>query len=199
MSDIITIDTAQAVTTSKQNTIEPFPLVSEEELSKYDNNTKEFDFTTSDAKEFADRLKQTAMLHRAFGVAAPQCGFPLRVFAFGAETEYQVMFNPVILNRSEETTIMEEGCLSFPFLVLNVVRPKEVTVKFQNELGEEKTLTFSGISSKIIQHEFDHLDGITFKERTKPLALKTGLKRREKQIKKFAQQIMSQRIMKGEK
>lgn len=193
MNDFYVYDTENVVKEKNNDPIyQPYQLL-EENNPELKKQAKDFDFAEQDAKEIFNRLKATAKLHNAFGLAAPQCGIPYKVFVYGAEGEYNVMFNPEIIGFSDETVIMEEGCLSFPFLILNIVRPKDVTVKFQNENAEQMLLTFSGISSRIIQHEFEHLNGVLFITKAKPLALKNGFKKRDKYIKKFARQIVSKR------
>lgn len=192
MSEMISIDTGNGFQTATKITkFEPYKLVSEDDdvlklvAPKYD-----FDAETGH-KELAERLIETIKVHRAFGLAAPQCGISKRVFVIGAEDEYIPMFNPEILSSSVENTHMEEGCLSFPFMFISITRPKEIFVKYQNERGERKELKLQGISAKVFQHELDHLNGITFQNRAKPLALKMANKRREKQIKKFAKELLN--------
>lgn len=196
MSELITIDTGVAEpTATRVKLFEPYKLVEEHE-KVLKTKCSEFDFSSrTDAKEISGRLTETLKLHRAYGIAAPQCGISDRVIVIGAEDEYIVMFNPVILYKSDETVHLEEGCLSFPFMTISITRPKTIRVKFQTVDGERKELTFDGISSRIVQHEIDHIDGITFNKVAKPLALKMALKKREKQIKQFARNIVSQRMI----
>jgi len=200
MSEIISIDTGNGLQTATKITkFEPFKLVAEDsEILR--NVVPEYDFDKeSDSKELSERLIETIKLHRAFGLAAPQCGVSKRVFVIGAEDEYIVMFNPEILSSSIEETHMEEGCLSFPFMFLSITRPKQIFVKYQNKNGENKEIKLDGISAKVFQHELDHLNGITFQKRAKPLALKMATKRREKQIKKFARELLYSGMLNPEK
>lgn len=192
MNDIITFDTQQLVADSNKEVFEPYKLVGEEDPILKQISEK-FDFKNDDAKEIAGRLTETIKVHRALGLAAPQCGISKRVIVIGAEGEYTVMFNPEITEKSKETVVFNEGCLSFPFMLLSIVRPKEIFVKFQDVEGEEKSFTLHGISSRIVQHECDHLNGITFDMVAKPLSLKMGLKKREKQIKNFAKELVNQK------
>ena len=80
---------------------------------------------------------------------------------------------------------MAEGCLSFPLLGLHISRPTQIDVKYQDFNGEEHTKTFNGISARIFQHELDHLNGIVYTSRTKPLALQMSLRKRDKLVKKL--------------
>lgn len=192
MDKMLTIDTQEAAKTATRikTVYEPYKLVSEDDKVLYEA-TREYKFDGSiNSSELAARLKETLKTHRAFGLAAPQCGLPYRVFVFGAEEEYIVAFNPKIIKSSIETLHIEEGCLSFPFLTLSITRPKEITVQYQNEFGEVIEKEFSGITARIFLHEFDHLNGVTFNKVAKPMSLKMGLKRREKQIKQFAKEMM---------
>lgn len=195
--EFVTIDTGNPEIT-KIRKYEPYKLVSEEDECLY-KKTEVFQFDGNfDPVELSERLIETIKLHRAYGLAAPQCGLNFRVFVMGAEDEYLTIFNPEILSSSEELLHMEEGCLSFPFLVLSISRPKEINVKYQDENGVYITKTFAGISARIFQHEMDHLNGITFNKVAKPLALKMSLKKREKQIKRFAKELLMQRKVKNE-
>lgn len=196
MNDIITFDTEKMVGIKK--TYQPYDLVPETHAI-LKQKAVPFDFNKENAEEVSGRLKATAEKTRAFGVAAPQCNLPYRVFAVGAENDYFTLFNPEIIFSSKETVILEEGCLSFPFLILNVVRPKEVTVRFQDEKGEVRVLTLEGLSARIVQHEFDHLEGVTFDTKAKPLALQQGRKKREKNMKRYARNLAIQRKIQNEK
>lgn len=103
------------------------------------------------------------------GLAAPQVGIVQRFLVMmNPETsEIYRMINPKILSKSDETCVMEEGCLSvlgadnLP-VYANVRRPKSVMVEWTNERGERKTAQFDGTIARIVQHETDHLDGILF-------------------------------------
>ena len=142
----------------------------------------DWDFETPkmNANVLASTLVDTARRYKAYGLAAIQCGFPYRVFVLGAEEEYVAMFNPVLLGSSTETSHMDEGCLSFPGLYLKITRPTMVEVEYKDFLGESHTKTFNGISARIFLHELDHLNGIVYTSKTKPLALSMAKKRRSK-------------------
>jgi len=100
------------------------------------------------------------------GLAAPQIGVPSRVAII--DTEYgeappRVLVNPEIISASEETVVEDEGCLSLPGISLDVKRSARVSVRAQNERGEEYTIEdASGLLAKALQHEVDHLNGILF-------------------------------------
>ena len=196
MSKLITIDTNDS-TAIKVEAGKVLPLLSEDD-PKLKTPTKEFSFLgegLQKAESLARDLIETVKAHRAFGLAANQCGIDSSVIAFGYGDDYSVMFNPKIISSSQETVMVQEGCLSFPFLILNINRPKTLTLEFQDYKGDKQTQTLEGMSARVILHELDHLNGITFNTLAKPLALKNGLKKREKNMKRYAKHIVSQRMI----
>jgi peptide deformylase len=98
----------------------------------------------------------------------------------GAGKDYVAFFNPVLLAASTEESHMMEGCLSFPYLGLRITRPSGVVVQYQDFNGEVHRANFTGISARCFLHELDHLNGIVYTDRCKPLALKQGMKKRNK-------------------
>ena len=160
-----------------------FNLVSEtdpilkEVMSEFDFNNKE---TT--AIGLASALVETCKKHKGYGLSANQCGFKHRVFVMGHGEEYVAFFNPKIIATRGEVH-MAEGCLSFPFLGLHITRPAEIDVEYQDYNGVVRYQTFTGISARCFQHELDHLNGIVYTKKVKPLALQSGMKKRNKLIK----------------
>jgi peptide deformylase len=106
------------------------------------------------------------------------------MFVMGAGEEYVAFFNPVLM-KTEGEVHMKEACLSFPLLGLAITRASTVQVKYQDFNGEIKLAKFSGISARCFQHELDHMNGIVYTQRVKPLALEQGMKKRNKILKKF--------------
>jgi len=112
-------------------------------------------------------MKETMDKSNGVGLAAPQVGQSIRVIVtkFNHDTKQEInvgMVNPQIVFRSETTEIGEEGCLSVPGQYDNVLRSKEIIVKFLDEKGREMMLKLQDLSARIVQHEIDHLDGILF-------------------------------------
>jgi peptide deformylase len=144
----------------------------------------EFDFnnTETSAIGLASALVETCKLNRGYGLSANQCGFRHRVFVMGYGEEFVAFFNPKIIATRGEVH-MAEGCLSFPFLGLHITRPAEIDVEYFDYNGEKKTATFNGISARCFQHELDHLNGIVYTEKVKPMALQSGMKKRNKLMK----------------
>jgi len=129
--------------------------------------------------EFITNLWDTMYHSDGIGLAAPQVGKSLRIFVIDGTPleeddpslkDLKVTFiNPEILERGDDDKTFEEGCLSIPNLREEIVRPEKVTIRYYDRefnLHEEQ---YSGIAARIIQHEYDHLDGILFTDRLGPL------------------------------
>ncbi len=106
---------------------------------------------------------------RGIGLAANQVGVPLRFFIVNLEAapdkgEELVFINPV-LSRAKGSGEAEEGCLSLPSLYGNVSRPKQIRVDAYNLQGQPYSATLTGLFSRCVQHESDHLDGVMFIDR----------------------------------
>lgn len=121
-----------------------------------------FDNTFINPNSLAVELMKVMNDNKAVGIAANQIGKPYSVLAIKGYPENFVMFNPKIVNVSEETEIMEEACLSFPGVSVKIKRPKDIRVRFQMPSGYTETKTFNGLTARTIQHEIDHLNGILF-------------------------------------
>lgn len=123
---------------------------------------------TEDIKELITDLKDTLMgSETAAGVAAPQIGASDAVFVYRlrADMEPVVMINPVIIKSADFGKPMYEMCLSYPNEIYEVIRAKRIVVRFFNEQGEHSILKYRGHEAVIIQHETDHLLGLTIKDR----------------------------------
>jgi len=128
-------------------------------------------------RSFMDDMLETMYEHHGLGLAAVQVGVLKRILIMdiaqgsirydgshdpNASPDPLFIINPEIVESSKELFAFEEGCLSFPTQFAGVERPKKVKVKFLDYNGDEKEMTFEGLASVCIQHEIDHLDGITF-------------------------------------
>lgn len=112
--------------------------------------------------------------NNGIGLAANQVDLPLRLFIVNLsakpdEGEEFVFINPV-LSKPKGNEESEEGCLSFPELFGLVTRPKLITVQAYNLRGEEVRMSLSGMLARVVQHEYDHLDGTVFVDRMTPTA-----------------------------
>ncbi len=157
--------------------------------------------------EFKDELKELAAdmvetMHDAegIGLAAQQIGKAIRLCVIDIPeradkddegvslhpdvTMPLVLVNPEVMAHSEEREPYEEGCLSFPEITGNVVRPVEVTVRFQDVSGAEQEVGARGMLARCMQHEIDHLNGVLYIDRmsnVKRVTLSGKLKRLKKQ------------------
>ena len=141
----------------------------------------EFDFANPpvDPKEFASALVETCKKNNGYGLSASQCGFRYRVFVMGAGDEYVAFYNPVLV-RFEGEAHIKEGCLSFPMLGLSITRPASIWIEYQDFEGNKKEAHYVGMSARCWLHELDHMNGILYTSRVKPLALQQGVKKRMK-------------------
>ncbi len=126
-----------------------------------------------------ENMWETMYVSDGVGLAAPQVGLSLRIFVIdassGADEEPELMdfkktfINPEILERSGEEWVMNEGCLSLPEIREDVKRPEKIRIKYLDEHFIEHEAEFKGYASRIIQHEYDHLEGILFIDYLTPL------------------------------
>ncbi len=124
-------------------------------------------------------------MYRASGVglAAPQIGRSIRLFIVDAsgfvqegDEEYdalkdfkKVFINPELLDEQGEEWAFEEGCLSIPDIREDVMRQSDITLRYFDENFVEHTETFSGLGARVIQHEYDHIEGVLFTDHLSPL------------------------------
>ena len=179
----IVINTEQNVLTQPQ--IETFDLVEPTHPALH-KELPEFDFDNApiNPADFASSLVETCKKNNGYGLSANQCGFEHRVFVMGVDDEYVAYFNPKLISTEGETH-MEEGCLTFPLLLLRVTRPKRIKVEYQDFTGVKREATFDGISARCFLHELDHMNGIVYTSRVKPLAFQFGLKKLNKIRRKY--------------
>lgn len=104
------------------------------------------------------------------GLAAPQVGINKRLFIMGNLDKLIVCINPEIVSGTGEIRD-QEGCLSFPGLWLKVNRYEKVKVRYYNTKAELIELDLDGLAGRVFQHEYDHLDGITFDTKVGKVAL----------------------------
>lgn len=117
-------------------------------------------------RQLAEDMFETMIEADGVGLAAPQIGKSIRMFVLIADDDVRRVFiNPQIIKTSEELGDYDEGCLSIPQVYETIQRPVAVTVQALNENGKAFTLEADGLLARIIQHEYDHLDGIVFIDR----------------------------------
>jgi peptide deformylase len=124
-------------------------------------------------------LFETMYNSEGLGLAAPQIGKSIRIFVIDGkpveedEPEFagfkKVFINPHIIEKSGELKLMTEGCLSIPNLREEVNREARIRITYYDENWEFHDEVYEGYKARVIQHEYDHLDGILFTDRVSPL------------------------------
>ena len=128
-------------------------------------------------KELLDNMYETMYSSHGIGLAAPQIGLPIRIFIVdGSPIEdiepanfKQTFINPEIIKEWGDEWKYEEGCLSIPTIRENVSRKPELTIRYLDENFVEHEKSFSGMAARIIQHEYDHIEGKLFVDLISPL------------------------------
>tara|TARA_Y100000114_G_scaffold102846_2_gene95972 strand:- start:3553 stop:4047 length:495 start_codon:yes stop_codon:yes gene_type:complete len=127
-----------------------------------------------DIEKFEKEMAHEMIKQNGIGLAANQIGITKRFFCIGSDTfdtfkKPVIIWNPQIIKSSEEKVIDVEGCLSFPGIWVKVERPKIVEVMYETTQGKTRFAKLNGFESKCYQHEYDHIEGITFNQRVSKL------------------------------
>ena len=133
-----------------------------------------------------ENMFETMYGAKGIGLAAPQIGLPIRIFIVDAtpfkddeeleleernflSTFKQVFINAQIIDETGDEWVFNEGCLSIPDVREDVFRNETVKIEYLDEKFEKHTQEFSGIAARIIQHEYDHIQGILFTDKLSSL------------------------------
>mgnify|MGYP001590532747 CR=1 FL=1 len=133
-----------------------------------------------------ENMFETMYGARGIGLAAPQIGLPIRIFIVDAtpfeededlteeertflSTFKQVFINAKIIKETGDEWAFNEGCLSIPDIREDVFRNDTIKIEFLDENFEEHTKEFNGIVARIIQHEYDHIEGVLFTDKLSSL------------------------------
>ena len=147
---------------------------------------KSIDSDFPDFEKLIDNMFETMYGARGIGLAAPQIGKPIRVFIVDAtpfeddedlseeeqnfvSTFKRIFINAKIIKEEGEEWAFNEGCLSIPEVNEDVFRQSTVTMEYYDENFKKHIETFDGIVARIIQHEYDHIEGILFTDKLSPL------------------------------
>ncbi len=154
------------------------------------NNDMLKDEGYKDRKELSEAMFDTMKKYGGIGLSANQVGLPFNMFVLGDHPDLEkglkmTCFNPMIISASADQVMMKEGCLTFPFVFLNISRPRKVTVKYEDENGDLKEGHLDGMISRVFQHEYDHMLGKTFVDGVSKMKLDMAYKKAEKQMKKY--------------
>ena len=144
-----------------------------------------FDFENPimDPVELEKSMIELMFLHDGIGLAANQAGVETRVFVMGHKDNpetAQAFFNPEVIANTSDSVELEEGCLSFPGIYVNIKRPTAIKARWQNSQGEIEEGEFDGYNCKCFLHELDHLEGIVFQDRVSALKWAMAVKKTKK-------------------
>ena len=136
-------------------------------------------------KDFEEELVENMLHYNGVGLSANQIGKPYKVFTMLHEGEPLTMFNPRIIQVSDNQVLETEGCLSYPGLFIKVKRPSTVVVSYYDKDRNNFQGYFSELSARIIQHEMDHMLGNVFYETASKLHISQGKKKRKINLRKM--------------
>ncbi|MAP80700.1 MAG: peptide deformylase [Aequorivita sp.] len=148
--------------------------------------TKEITKDYPNLDKVIENMFETMYAAHGIGLAAPQVNLPIRLFIVDAtpfeddedlseeerkflSTFKKVFINPQIIEESGDEWAFNEGCLSIPDVREDVFRQPNIVIKYQDENFKEHTDSFDGIVARIIQHEYDHIEGVLFTDKLSPL------------------------------
>ncbi|SDR66424.1 peptide deformylase [Gramella sp. MAR_2010_147] len=147
---------------------------------------KDIDKDYPKLEELINNMWDTMYNAYGVGLAAPQIGLPIRMFMIDpapfaedeeldeAEQEAlkdmrKVFINPQIIEETGEEWSFSEGCLSIPEVREDVFRQPDITIEYYDENWKKNTETYSGLAARVIQHEYDHIEGILFTDKLSSL------------------------------
>lgn len=113
----------------------------------------------------AHKLIRTMQKEKGMGLAANQVGIDLRLFVMKIGNKFYHCFNPEIIEYSDEKINLTEGCLSFTGQFCEIVRPKNILVRYYSAQGKETVEWLDSWAARCFQHELDHLNGLTMFDR----------------------------------
>jgi peptide deformylase len=137
-------------------------------------------------RQLVERMTDLMIEHKGVGFAAPQAGVPLRLFIIsidGTRENVRVFINPTVI-ASGELQANEEGCLSIPQVYTNIKRYTQASVTATDLDGREFTEDAEGLYARALQHEYDHIEGITIADRMGAAARITHRRQLKKLVEK---------------
>ena len=142
-----------------------------------------------DLKTLIDNMWETMYNANGVGIAAPQIGKSIRLFVvdaapFSKDDEIsddeistlkdfkKVFINPIMIEETGREWDFKEGCLSIPNIREDITRKEKITIKYCDESFKEIELTLEGLAARIVQHEYDHIEGVLFTDKLSSLKKK---------------------------
>lgn len=141
--------------------------------------TKEIDKDYPELNVLIENMFDTMYAAYGVGIAAPQIGLPIRLFVIDGEPYAEddpvmdgfkkVFINPEIIEEAGKSWDYNEGCLSIPDIREDINRKEQITIVYLDENWVEHEETYTGLAARVIQHEYDHIEGILFTDKLSPL------------------------------
>ena len=141
--------------------------------------TAAIDQNYTNLKELISNMFDTMYNAEGVGLAAPQIGLAIKLLVIDADPIAQnypecedfkrVMINPEITEHSSETISLEEGCLSFPGIHEKVSRAAKIHIRYMDENFDEREEEVEGFAARVVQHEYEHLEGHVFIDNISPI------------------------------
>lgn len=141
--------------------------------------TKEIDKDYPELGVLIENMFDTMYAAYGVGIAAPQIGLPIRLFVIDGEPYAEddpvmdgfkkVFINPEIIEEAGKSWDYNEGCLSIPDIREDINRKEQITIVYFDENWVEHEETYTGLAARVIQHEYDHIEGILFTDKLSPL------------------------------
>ncbi|MDB4978809.1 MAG: peptide deformylase [Candidatus Peribacteria bacterium] len=137
-----------------------FPIVTGADNPILRQKTRTIPAVTKKTLKLIEDMKDSMAEAKGVGLAAPQIGSNLRVCLAYINEKIVPLINPVIVHKSKETVIDEEGCLSLPKIWIKVPRAVEITLRYTDEKGKPQERKLQNFDARVVQHEVDHLEGV---------------------------------------
>ena len=148
--------------------------------------TKDLSNDHPNVKQLIENMWETMYASNGVGLAAPQIGLSLRLFVVDTapfaddealdivdvkilESFKKVFINPTIIEEDGEIWKFNEGCLSIPDIREDVSRHERIKMNYLDEYFKPQTIILSGLVARVVQHEYDHIEGILFTDHLSPL------------------------------
>jgi len=150
----------------------------------------DFDNPVMHPKQIEKEMIELMVQEKGIGLAANQVGLEARVLVmFPRDTDLNMgpfaMFNPEIMEMSEELGEGIEGCLSFPELIVPIKRPRIVVIQYLDNEGNNNIIELKDTDARCVLHEIEHLDGICFTDKVSKLKIEMARKKLSKLRKKY--------------
>jgi len=150
-----------------------------------------FNFEDVDAEMLTNVMLDRMIEMGGVALSAPQVGLDMSMFVMGINEAKIEVFNPKIISSSIDTDVMNEGSLTYPGILVIIKRPVSIVVEYYNKKGEFQQNEFQGLTARIFQHAFDHLQGTSIKDKVSKLKWNMASKRldnyKQKLVKKYTQ------------